>query len=921
MRIVYFYAEGMAGIKVGSSLDKIEIDFSNNKNDVILILGSNGGGKSSLLSILHPLRDTNDNRSVVFKDSKGKDKKGYKEVHIQEGKDLYICKHYWKPNKSFISKNGVELNESGSIKEFNKYAELELGITSDYFKIGRLGSNVSNFIDSKSTDRKAYVGDFLPDIEDYLIMYGRVRKNFTYLNKELNNIGGQLDKFPEYTILEDKIKLIDTGLDSNGKILKDLVSEKIRLQEESRQEKERYNTENGNIYNLTKLNKLLDGYIKDQFETESEFRENTTSIEECEDIMLFSDYIKKEKFIKELREDLLVSRNKVDKNLSVVSTKLSNYISKKNEIGKKLEVFSFKDIDIINTEIKDMEESNKIKEKEIMELEEKLTDYFLDIAKEYTLDNINALKFEGKQISTFIINGILGVYKSIDNYDFKLYKDNKDTIQSRIDASKEIVKDLTSKIVYIENNTSIMDVLKKKPKSCINTNCAFIKNANDFKVKVYSNKNEYEASLEENNKVLEELIRSGEEISEISRLLKDCNTAIGMIDKFVFKISTGDDLLDYKLDINTFLKFLKNDISYIDELFDLTKECQAVSNYNSLTIDKMCLESNIEHLAILREQETDYNDRMSEISAMKQQRNKIDKSIEDYTIKVEEYTDSLSIIDEMKKTFDRIIELGNYGRELLTSIEEAKKKIKDNERIITLLENNTNKIDELDSKIRDIDAIDRNNSIERSKLEKNLNYIQILLENKTVLDEKFKVTKIVLDALDPKKGIPLVFIEKFLDSIKDETNELLELAYGSSFRIDFDLTDKDFFIRVYRLFSELEDISQASQGEVSLTTLSLSLAMIKLMIDKYNILYLDEIDSALSSKNRKTFLTMLEKQSEKMNIEQKFIITHNNEFYSYPVDLILFNMEENEEIDITDKEFMLNKHILFDLDEYKSQLL
>ena len=31
---------------------------------------------------------------------------------IQNNKDIYSIKHYWKPNKSYIAKNGKELNES-----------------------------------------------------------------------------------------------------------------------------------------------------------------------------------------------------------------------------------------------------------------------------------------------------------------------------------------------------------------------------------------------------------------------------------------------------------------------------------------------------------------------------------------------------------------------------------------------------------------------------------------------------------------------------------------------------------------------------------------------------------------------------------------------------------------------------------------
>lgn len=97
-----------------------------------------------------------------------------------------------------------------------------------------------------------------------------------------------------------------------------------------------------------------------------------------------------------------------------------------------------------------------------------------------------------------------------------------------------------------------------------------------------------------------------------------------------------------------------------------------------------------------------------------------------------------------------------------------------------------------------------------------------------------------------------------------------------------------------------------------MTTLSLSLSMIENMIKKYNIIYLDEIDATLSTENRRLFLNMLEKQLLDLGIEQIFIISHNNEFYSYPVDLILF---KNNDVDLNDKEFMTNKNVIFNIND------
>ena len=49
---------------------------------------------------------------------------------------------------------------------------------------------------------------------------------------------------------------------------------------------------------------------------------------------------------------------------------------------------------------------------------------------------------------------------------------------------------------------------------------------------------------------------------------------------------------------------------------------------------------------------------------------------------------------------------------------------------------------------------------------------------------------------------------------------------------------------------------------------------------------------------------------ELLGVEQTFIITHNNEFYSDDVDLILLNGYESK-IDITDKSIMEGKSIIY----------
>ena len=69
--------------------------------------------------------------------------------------------------------------------------------------------------------------------------------------------------------------------------------------------------------------------------------------------------------------------------------------------------------------------------------------------------------------------------------------------------------------------------------------------------------------------------------------------------------------------------------------------------------------------------------------------------------------------------------------------------------------------------------------------------------------------------------------------------------------------------------------------------MALSFAISTGASSKYNILLLDEIDSGLDEKNRSAFMVMLDRQMEKLQAEQVFMISHNvSGMAEIPVDTI-----------------------------------
>lgn len=902
MKITYLKAENFAGIEIGTGMNVIEIDFSKNKNPMILLLGENGSGKTSLMSILHPLRGTNDNRSPILED-----KKGYKEVHIVEGTDKYIVRHMYKPNKSFIEKNGKELNENGNITSFNQIIKEELGVDEDYFKVGRLGNNVTNFINLKSSDRKKFIGNFLPNIDDYLKLFDIAKTKYSIMNKELKNIAGQLDKLPEYSVLVDKVKSLEDSIQIENNTIQQFEKE-VTVAEVTKE-----NTVNSFKTNPERpINILLPMDIK---ELRLEVGQLKKEVEKANEIV--DNYIQKypnlanyddEKTATTIQE-LIDGINNFEKLIVEIKTKKSHCEQQRSDLMKRLTVLKGKITEDVDQQLADVQMNIKSSRKLINE-SNKTIEKFDKRLFEYSIADFNKIKFKATKVNELITNNILTVY-NYENFDFESVS-KLSSLTEKYNELKLSLEGIEKFISYTRNNEHQLKILEKKPENCMDKTCAFITNSLQFKEKYYDNLADYEDEREIVLKEIKDIEEQLKSINEIKEFLKECNVAMqefNELQNMFIEGHFGNQITSYRQFID---EVLSRRVEGIEELLDTNFIYNAISLKNEIEVAENYLENYLEIEKNLLIQKNNSESLLVEKEEILNQIEEIKAEEQTYNEQMTSYTKKINIHKSKRNILENLVASRNVINEKTSSYNNV-------HNLLVFVEEALNKVDELNNTIRTLQkSINDHTKIrdgyikEKSKNEKDLNYLEVLMDNKKNLDEKFEATKLIKNALDPKQGIPLLFIDDFLQSITEKTNNLLSLAYDDRFKISFDITEKDFFIRVHRLFSELEDINQASQGETSMTTLSLSLSMIENMIKKYNIIYLDEIDATLSTENRRLFLNMLEKQLLDLGIEQIFIISHNNEFYSYPVDLILF---KNNGVDLNDKEFMTNKNVIFNIND------
>ena len=888
MKITYLKLKNFIGIYNGLGRKEIELDLTKGSNSITLLVGTNGSGKSTIMSTLHPFHGTFDDKTNIILPNHD----GYKEIHIETEKGLYVIQHYYsnkkktKSVKSFIQLNGNELNENGGVKTFEEIIKNELDLVPSFMTLSNIGSNTQNFIDKKSTDRKKAINEFLPDIEEFLHYYKIINDKWSVCRKEIKSVSDQLAKLDNI----EHLNSLEISTINQIKHYEDLIN----LESKHCTEYE---------YELKKLDP--DGSIREKFkDLATEYQELNLELEELRNIE-FGKY--------QSLDDVKTAKNKIEIKRNTITDRIINNKSKLEDSKKRL--ITNKDSleekeNILSKYVmeKDLSEYKEIKleyELEINRLNDELEDYDDSYHKydKLTLEELNTYSSKFNEIEE-AIKGLLertnietiekATIEFANNYNdvSKALRKNKEEIKNELEQAKEKRSELLANVHHAET-------LDKRPKSCKDDECPFIKIALkyanlDRQLEKQENLiNVLESSYEKVNNELDEVVNiynTYRDISSINNMIK-YNNLISLIVNIEsindFILGNRDKYRDIT-SINDYVGLLEDIKKYKGLLDEVNKNIEILEDKQVLIdtlendIDKLNIE--IDELnTLIVELGTKIVDDESKIN-----------TLNDLEEKLEEADVHFTLLEEKENRFQEL-------KDSIKEIEDVVKNIKMNNR---LLKETKEKVNEYKEAKEPYDK-----ELDRIKIAKNK--IEEYTKTKTDLDSKFNKLNIVRDALNPTKGIPLLFINTYLTKTKLIANKLLDVAFKGKFQIEeFEVTEKDFFIKLRKESGELvPDIGYASQGEKALVSVAISMALIQQSMRKYNILLLDEIDAELDVNNRRAFIEILESQFEMLGIEQCFLITHNNEFDTYNTDLILM---KNHNVDTNNSAYMNNKTIIFE---------
>lgn len=853
MRIDYIKLKNFVNIKAGMKRTEIEIDFSKSQNKLILLCGPNGSGKTSLLAEFHPFANSGnmDVRGEANLIIEGKD--GYKEVHISDKEDKYIIKHHYmfskktKSVKSFISKNGSELNPNGNVKSFKETVSENLGIDHDLLKLMRLGSNVTSLINMKSTNRKNFATKLFSDIEVYQGFYKKVSEEYRNLRAVMKSTADKISKYnvQDESEFEKQIAVADNEIET-------YTVERDRLQKDI----------------ITAENKLSEIDIKDEQVVMESFESLDRELNSAyELITLVRDMnISKEDYI------IQYEKNKQSIEMKVFECK--------SNIEK-----AISERDIYFNQKQDLEESLKraASSERIKNLQDMISEYKININKleselndrtRYDRTELLLLKEHCQKTLDYVRD--LNIYTDFDVKNIMRSLVDNVNIMDKIEVQTSINKTeydrLNAEIINIENMN--LDTGMEINENSCTKDCPF----KEFYMKTAGKVKDLPNLIEERNNIYKEITKNEELFNLYNNLVFIKNHIMSYEAKISLPI-----IYDYT---ECFTNYIMGKPIVNMNLLNLTIDDS--EKFDTLNIYKNDLQSFENEYDIIKSSGLDVieiENKILNINEIVSSKNKI---IDENTIDKMKYEKEL---DELVTESESIIKALNI-KDSLSSMEERHKELKERiDEINKLKETKVeyiNNIEKYKSEHKKVSEFITNLTTKKNQLSFNMETYKSLVEEYNALKLLFSDADEIKEALSSSKGIPLIFLQVFLKNCPIMMNSLLDTIYDGELQIErFIIDENEFRIPFIKSGIKVPDIVMASQGESSFISIVLSLSLIIQSMTKYDIIGLDELDGPLDTKNREEFIKVLYTFIDQVNCEQVFLISHNNMFDNEPIDLIL----------------------------------
>lgn len=876
-KITRLYLKNNRFIYSGMNKHEIDLDFTKaNKNSKVnLLIGEIGSGKTAVLSQLQPFSSigTLDNRNSI--DQTLDELDGCKIIEYDHDSYHYKIHHdyIWNKNlkshatKSYIEKDGKELNPNGNSGSFKEIIKVEFGIDQSYLRLLRLGPNVMNLLNLKPVERKKFIASLREDTEVYLMLHKKLNEDFRTLNASINAVSNRLMQLSATD--EDRMR---DELEDRNKDLKVLL-EDIKDSESKIAKLQGINQTLGNLSELTQNYSNYEVYLESLNIEINSLKEEISKADSNETLQSISNKIGKiQGLINGCEEKILNDERELEK--------IQTEINKCNDIIAMTE--SNDHLEDMQKVLNSLESEYKRYSIELSGFKSKYSYHFLATFIDDLTVLQNMLDELGQNEPSVLKYLLMNINQSIN-----VWVNNKVNILTgkRVNTQKAI-----NTIEYSKEYSTPVPLFRAP--FCPSKNCPYYTTHPETIAQRSGSKKDINAKL---LRLKDEITRIDSEIAKyqeypiihkkLQLLLNQWNSAIqvlGNLGVLTHKITLLDILTD---------PISRRDWYRHDQLISILEKTKMQEEYQEVASRYASVKSEIEILKSPEYQSSKYQLEVSlkRKSELTDSLNQSMNDMREYKEKLSSLEDLYRIIqhkDEMTKKLEKLTNDKNTQEDALDTLGKCIKKVEFNNDQINNLKKS------LDSSMREYteqqNKVDRLKSI-LSQIEYNQEEYKSLLEERNTL-------KAILDAVSSKEGIPLILVKVFLDNCKEIINELIADVFEDDLEIlDFNITETDFKIPYMVNGQYIEDIEYASQGQTSIISIALSFALVQQSIFDYNIMLLDEVDGPLHFSDREKFIGILFKQMAAIHSDQVFMISHSDGiFEGNPVNIMMTSDENIE---------------------------
>ena len=870
MRIVDAYFKGYAGFYHGMGLEELHIDLSKCKYNIVLIVGKNGCGKSTLESALNIFPDNNS----MFRTHKD----GEKRLKVLDGSDVYDIDIQYpvdnngnrKTTKAFLSRNGVELNPNGNITSYKDLLSTEFELDPNFITLSMITSTDRGLGDKRPAERKKFVGSVIDNLATYNNIYKTLNKKSLIYKSHTNTIYTKIQSTGDKKVLDSNLSqlrvqeknLNDRILEANNLIV--AIKTKNSIDEEDVANIERLNTQKVSVESeLESIKSTIGTYI------------NKTKISQ-NDI---------ESTVKNNEKLLETYKTTYEKNLTEWKEK-TDRLSQIESTIRQLEVTVSEAYSNIDNQLEDKYKESTTK-------------------LESLVSELNKLGFTPGATSTSELIDIIDFYKDFIRK-LDVFYDGLDTNQVRwisIDYNPQVVPDLQkdsevviglieetkNEITKIESDIKTLSILDNRPKNCKIGTCPFISDAVNIS-KITSKKKLIDQLEELQQKILDysnNLTKIQENITNYNNMIPKrmefqiiSNLVENIRQKYPKSIYLSKAFNNFEENVSKFYSF--NEARNPEQLIlglNLLSELEEEQKINSVI--SASYKSHRETIKII-------NSTNSTLESMRKEQEELNIGIIDIKNKVDK---SKSLIDSLSSNINdqyAYLEVYNQQKEIQSKLDDINKELEVYQKKSSKAVESMNEIQKYQNII---DHCNESLQPVRSSINDisgRLTLLNSYYQEYETYNESYKLIETLKKYCSPTGGgIQTIFMQLYMSKTLELSNQILGMLFGGDYQlIDFIINENEFRIPFIGNNLQVDDISSGSNSQICMMGMVINLVLLHQASTKYNIAYLDEIDAGLDHRNRFEFVDALYRSIPLLNIEQLFMISHSMETDTSSVDII-----------------------------------